>query len=266
MMTLSQLKERKRELGLTNQDIANSSGVPLSTVQKVFGGTTESPRRNTLEILSAALEEGAYLWTRLEPGSTVEESSFTYSAEASGKVRGEFTIKDLEQIPDDRMVELIDGEIYDMCLPTPIHQEIVAEIYYNIRKCIEESGDKDCEAYLSPIGVRLDRDDKTLVGPDLFVTCDRSKIGDKWYDGAPDFVLEVVSPSSVMRDRIIKLNKYWKAKVREYWIVDPGKQEIEVNRFDEEELGVKYTFDDIVPLGISNGKCKMDFRKIKTRI
>ena len=264
MMTIDELKERKRQLGFTNEQIARLSGVPLSTVQKVFGGTTASPRRNTLEILSDALEENAYADTHRR--DMVKESSFRYGVGAEAKKQGEYTVKDVEALPDDRLVELIDGEIYDMCYPSLIHQDILLQMAMQLHKCMEDNCRDTCKVYISPSGVRPDNDEYTRVIPDLFVSCDMDKCHGKDYGGAPDFIVEILSKSSVVRDRIIKQNKYWHSGCREYWIIDPENKEIEVNYFEGEKLGMKYTFDDMIPVNISDGKCEVDFAAINTAV
>lgn len=255
MLTLDELKERKRQLGLSNKEVAAISGVPLGTVQKVFGGTTGAPRRSTLEILSSALQEGSY--ADLNRAGTFHETEFSYNAKAMHKIQGEYTAEDFYNVPDDRMVELIDGEIYDMCTPSIEHQDIVLNLAMQFQKCIEEKCDGKCKTFISPLGVQIDEDDYSILVPDLFISCDSSKWSGKIYRGAPDLVVEVVSPTSIVRDRIIKLNKYWHAKVKEYWIVDPKSKEVEVNLFDDNILGKKYNFGMDIPVGISKGKCKI---------
>lgn len=253
MMTLDELIERKRQLGLTNNEVAEISGVPLSTVQKVFGGTTSAPRRSTLEVLSEALKRDPYADIHLD--SMVAETEFAYGPKMPGKKRGTYTVKDYVRESEEKLVELIDGEIYDMCVPSLDHQNVVLEMAMQLRKCIDEKCKDKCKLFISPAGVQIDSDDYSVLVPDLFVSCDKDKWHGKMYKGAPDFVVEVVSPSSGVRDRIVKLNKYWHAGVREYWIVDPDKRIIEVNVFGKNELGEVYSFDDRVPVDVSDGKC-----------
>lgn len=112
----------------------------------------------------------------------------------------------------------------------------------------------------SPLDVRLDCDDRTMVQPDLLVVCDRSKFRKGLVFGAPDLVIEVISRSTRRKDMMLKLSKYEAAGVREYWIVDPDKRKVIVYDF-ESDINVRlYDFTQEVPVEIFGGKCKIDFR------
>ncbi len=92
---------------------------------------------------------------------------------------------------------------------------------------------------------------KTIVEPDISVICDKSKLTDRGCTGAPDWIIEIVSPSNSSHDYILKLNLYANAGVREYWIVDPYKERIFVYRLEQEHFEVEtYTFHDCIPAGI----------------
>ena len=121
-MNVTEMKERKTQLGYTNEMISELSGVPLSTVQKIFAGVTEKPRYETLKAIESILN--------ITPGgaSRVGEEVFSYMA----KKQGGYTVEDYFKIPDERRVELIDGVIYDMTAPFSVHQMIQGEIYFTI--------------------------------------------------------------------------------------------------------------------------------------
>ena len=123
------------------------------------------------------------------------------------------------------------------------------------------------KVFLSPFDVRLDRDNYTMVQPDLLVICGEYDVeGSIRYEGAPDLVIEVLSPSSRSKDQLLKLYKYSNAGVREYWIVDPKYKIVTVHRFEEEEYTPqKYDFEDQIPVGISGGKCVIDFARVGKR-
>ena len=123
-----------------------------------------------------------------------------------------------------------------------------------------------CIPFVAPFDVQLDCDEKTMVQPDLLIVCDRNKITKERLVGAPDLVVEILSPSSWYHDTTRKLLKYKKAGVREYWIVMPHCQKVLVYDFAKSDLPVEYSFEDEVPVGIWDEKCRVDFRKIQEKI
>ena len=105
-----------------------------------------------------------------------------------------------------------------------------------------------------------------MVQPDLYIVCNSHDSDPRRLNGAPDFIIEILSPSSRTHDMFRKLNKYHGANVREYWIVDPDRQRVTVYDLEHEELPVTYTFADTVPVLISNGECSVDFAQIRERL
>jgi Uma2 family endonuclease len=172
---------------------------------------------------------------------------------------------DYIRLPEGTRVELIDGKFYDMAAPTTVHQGIGFEICYQLKNYVTENGGK-CVPFIAPTDVQLDCDDKTMVQPDVLVVCDRSKITRERVVGAPDLVVEIVSPSNVITDVLIKLYKYKNAGVREYWIVFPDEKMVMVYNFEQGTSPVEYTFADSIPVGIWDGKCKIDFERIYDQI
>ena len=129
-----------------------------------------------------------------------------------------------------------------------------------------ESKKGPCKVYMAPCDVRLDRDNYTMVQPDLMICCKRDQITYKRIEGAPDFVLEVMSPGSAYLDQHKKVQKYRDAGVREYWIVNPGKESVTVYRFEQKAEPRHYTFDETVPVGIYGGDCRIDFAAMKEKL
>jgi Uma2 family endonuclease len=167
-----------------------------------------------------------------------------------------YTVDDIYALPDGMRAELINGQIYNMAPPNRRHQHISGELFATIRDYIR-SNHGSCLTYVAPFAVFLNKDTRNYVEPDVSVICDPSKLDDNGCVGAPDWIIEVVSPGSVRMDYVIKLFKYRDAGVREYWIVDPTKDRVTVYNFDpsnedNENIG-EYSFTDDIPSGIYPG-------------
>lgn len=249
-MTIKEMQERKKELGFTYAQIAELSGVPVGTVQKVLGGITLTPRYETIMALEQVLGESEGLMLR--------ESANAYMT----KKQGEYTLDDYYHvIPDDMRVELIDGVIYNMTAPTSAHQLIGGFIHSRLLQHVLEKGGS-CLPMISPLDVQLDCDEKTMVQPDVVIVCDRDKIINRCIYGAPDFIIEVLSKSTKKKDSVIKLNKYLNAGVREYWMIDPMKQKVIVYDFEHDDYPEIFGFDAKIPVGIWDGECEIDFAEV----
>ena len=151
-----------------------------------------------------------------------------------------------------------------MASPALRHQSISGAIYRQLWNYVDSQGG-DCIPFIAPTDVRLDRDERTMVVPDVFVICqpdDDRMDNDKYINGAPDLIIEVLSPSTRRKDMFTKLHKYEAAGVREYWIVDPNKEKVIVYIFGEESDVSLYRFDSEVPVGIYQGKCRIDFQRV----
>ena len=171
----------------------------------------------------------------------------------------QYTIEDIYQLPDGQRIELINGQMYLMAPPNRVHQELVGESYRAISNYIY-SKKGSCKPYIAPFAVFLNADDKNYVEPDISVICDKNKLDDRGCNGAPDWMIEIVSPGSQRMDYMIKLFKYRTAGVREYWIVDKAKNRITVYNFEKDDMK-EYTFTDSVKAGIYTD-FEIDFSKI----
>ena len=160
-----------------------------------------------------------------------------------------YTIEDIYALPEGKRAELIDGQIYDMAPPSPLHQELVMELSATLRDYVKKKGGP-CKVYPAPFAVFLNEDDTTYVEPDISVVCDKSKISHRGCEGAPDFVIEIVSPSSRKMDYSLKNTLYTNSDVREYWIVDPAIKRTTVYRYDDDVAPIIIPFDDYVKVGI----------------
>lgn len=239
-MTIEEMKECKRVLGYSNEMLAEKSGVPLGTVQKVLGGTTKSPRKKTIDALSEVLaegmrkrEQGAFVhWKGTQEALYLREEAPLYGGKPAGYAAGI-----IEKRPDGMSAELIDGRMIFRGPDTRTHQKITGELYFAVAGYIRSNG-IDCEVYLPPYGVYLFADNRTYLIPDLTVLCDRSISKEDGCHGAPDWVVEIVSSSSAGRDYAVKLFRYRAAGVKYYWIIDPDRREIMAYRFTEESEDV----------------------------
>ncbi len=162
-----------------------------------------------------------------------------------------YTIDDIYALPDGERAELIDGKIYYMAPPSRKHQKISWKLHQAIANYIDKN-DGECEVYAAPFAVFLDKNDANYVEPDISVICDLSKLDDKGCNGAPDWIIEIVSQNSKSTDYFTKLFKYRTAGVREYWIVDPMKELVMVYKFEKEAME-QYSFGENVPVGIYEG-------------
>ena len=209
------------------------------------------------------LREAAFVY------GTSAEQSFEGAAislpELPQKKQGEYTLEDYHALPEERRVELIDGVIYDMAAPTTVHQAVIGSLFVQFFAFLKHNKGR-CKVLLSPVDVQLDRDNRTMVQPDIVVICDPEKIDRHCY-GAPDLIVEVLSPSTSRKDRILKLRKYAGAGVQEYWLIDPEDLSVLLSSaLPDVQTFSCYTFQDQIPVGIWQGKCIIDFAEIYEEI
>lgn len=160
-----------------------------------------------------------------------------------------YTIKDIYDLPENQRAELIDGRLYMMAPPNRMHQKLVMELSATLRNHIRSQGGS-CEVYPAPFAVFLNADEETYIEPDISVICDNEKLSDRGCEGAPDFIIEVVSPSSRKMDYSTKNALYSDAGVREYWIVDPAKERTTIYRYEEDAAPMIVSFQQMIPVGI----------------
>jgi Uma2 family endonuclease len=138
-----------------------------------------------------------------------------------------YTYNDYCEIDDGNRYEVLDGELYMMSSPSSLHQMIVMEVSRQLGNALQG---RVCTPFVSPMDVRLfyeeDGSDDTVVQPDVFVVCDKDKIGKNSINGAPDFVIEVLSPSNSLFEMSIKQAVYERSGVKEYWMIDSDKKEL----------------------------------------
>lgn len=272
-MTIEEIRKLKAELGYSNAKLSNESGVSLGTVNKALSGASACPRYETMlamwntlqkrkRELDGSVKSVEYKYTIAPSDSIVREEAAQYGIRQD-KGPGDFTIEDYLNLSDDHRVELIDGVFYDMAAPSVTHQRMVAGIGFQIQAFILKKGGP-CEGFLAPTDVVLDEeDDKTIVQPDIFIVCDPNKVTEKRVVGAPDFIIEITSPSTWKKDMYKKLEKYATAGVREYWIIDLKKETLIIYHFEAGELPQIRPLEGKVPVGIYGGELQIDFDLIK---
>lgn len=172
-----------------------------------------------------------------------------------------YTEEDYYSLPENIRAELIDGQIYYQAAPSREHQKILMHVAKTIANYIDTKGGS-CEVYPAPFAVKLQADKNTIVEPDISVICDCNKLTDKGCTGAPDWIIEIVSPGNSSHDYITKLNLYADAGVREYWIINPTKKSIYVYDLEETKFETAaYTFQDKIKVNIYHDLW-IDFREI----
>ena len=249
-----EFKERKNELGITTEQLSRLSGIPIGTINKILNGETKSPRYATLKALNDVL------FRDIDSGiDGIREAAVAYTF-SSDKKQGEYTKAGNDGLPEAFSAELIDGHLIFLEAPRSVHQELISELLFELKLYIRNNKGT-CKVLPAPLDVQLDCDNRTMIQPDISVICQLDRLVEKGVYGAPDFCIEIVSPSSRSRDYIKKVSKYQNADVREYWIVDIAKNRITVYNFNHDYSIEEYSFTDTVKAGIYED-LSIDFSEI----
>ena len=162
-----------------------------------------------------------------------------------------YTSEDYWNLPEGERAELIGGKLYAMAPPKRVHQELIAQFTKIFGNYIDAKHG-NCKIYPAPFAVNLNESDETWVEPDISIICDKTKLTEKGCLGAPDFIIEIVSPSSRYMDYSIKNALYSNAGVREYWIVDTMKKRTTIYHYEEDAAPTILPFDKTITVGIYN--------------
>ncbi|MCI9438766.1 MAG: Uma2 family endonuclease [Lachnospiraceae bacterium] len=160
-----------------------------------------------------------------------------------------YTEEDYYNLPENVRAELIGGQFYYMAAPSRMHQEILSALHAAIYNYIKSNGGS-CKVYPAPFAVKISKEKDTIVEPDISVICAPDKLTDRGCTGAPDWIIEIISPGNPGHDYIRKLNLYMNSGVREYWIVNPMKSTVNVYDFEHEKGTDQYVFKDTIPVCI----------------
>ena len=176
----------------------------------------------------------------------------------------QYTIDDIYNLPEGHRAELIDGQIYDMTPPSTAHQRILSFLHLEIGSYIRDHNGP-CEVIPAPFAVVLHNEDESdlsnYLEPDISVICDPDKIDNKGCHGAPDWIIEIVSPSSKRMDYYTKLTLYRANGVREYWIVDPLRKTIVVYDTANDDGPILHSLTDTIKAKIYDD-LEIDFSKL----
>ena len=207
-------------------------------------------------------EEGCYYLTPSQTRHFVRQGGL---ASLLGKQQGEFTVEDLEHLPNGVSAELVDGVIHYMTVPSTLHQAVGGELYFQISSFLRRRRG-DCKVFIPSFGVRPDDSGKTFFVPDLTVICDKHKIRKDGCHGAPDLIVEILSPSTRRWDLGTKTRKYREIGVRELWIVDLSRRSVAVRRSETWDMPVLYGYSAKIPVGIWDGELEIDFAEISEQV
>ena len=159
------------------------------------------------------------------------------------------TLEQYTALPEEKRMEVFDDILYDMASPSQIHQTILTELLVSLRNYIRGK-DGNCSVFPAPFDVKLNDNPLTIVQPDLMIVCDKDKLDGKRCNGAPDFIIEMVSLRNPSDDYIRKAYYYKNYGVREYWIVDSKRRIITVNYFEGDLLNIQYSFESTIKVNI----------------
>lgn len=170
------------------------------------------------------------------------------------------TLEEYDTLPKDVRAEVFDGQVQYMAGPSQIHQSILLELSSSLHSYVKKRKGP-CKVFPAPFDVKLNDKPLLIVQPDIMIVCNKDKLDGKRCNGAPDFIIEIVSPGNSSDDYIKKLYYYKNYNVREYWIVDPNRRTVSVNYFEKDLISIPYTFHSIIKVNIFDD-LYLDFRTI----
>lgn len=257
-MNLEKLKKRKKELRLTNKDVAELSGVSLGTVNKIFSGATKAPQVDTMKAILNVLRLEEYQFYDSDMEQEKPKMKRMIPAVPENGQEPAVTEEEYRTLPDRKQMELIEGRIVRHGSPAWNHQELISGVLCALRDYSKKNGCR-CHAVCGPVEVRLEcMNGDTVVQPDLVMLLGEEQISSRGLDWAPEFVMEVLAENEQEQELVIKPEVYMEAGVREYWVVNLYQRQV-LSYWFGSSYGKKgfrldtYTFEQEVPLHLLDG-------------
>lgn len=245
-MNIDILAKAREEKGISYARLSELTGISAGALHKILTGETKNPRKDNLDLLEEILIKNT-------PDSACKDKGGNWLC----------TLEDYYREAEVRRVELIHGSLCDMPQTDQLHQLLLIPIIYAFGKYIE-TYKGPCVVMTSSIDVQLNEDENTLVHPDMVVICDETKVHRNCIFGAPDFVLEIMTPESRTKDMFLKSYMYAEAGVREYWLLDPEKQMLISFYFESGNLFPKESpLEGKCGVNIYNGRLQINLDELR---
>ena len=241
LMTVEEMRAEIDRRAYTFKQLEQYTAIPAATIRRLIIGQTKRPRMDVLLSLSAVLRPS--------------------SKDATIKRQENYNLEDYQTFTKDNRMEMIDGVMYDMAGPDERHQFVLGAIFHSLCGQLHDHGNV-CLPFMAPLDVQLDKNDRTIVQPDIFLAGDSSRFKEGRYQGAPELVVEIISGVTMQKDFQIKYRKYKRAGVKEYWIVDIRRRQVITWVFEDESVSGIYSFDEAVPVMAYKGAFTVDFPRI----
>ena len=241
LMTIEEMRAEIDRRRYSYKQLERFTAIPAATIRRLINGQTKKPRMDVMFSLSAVLRPS--------------------SRDDTIKRQENYDLEDYLSFSEDDRMEMIDGILYELPGPDEGHQFVLGAIFHSLYGQIHDHGNV-CFPFMAPLGVQLDKDDKTVVQPDIFLAGNSSFFKEGRYQGAPELVVEIISRETVQKDFQIKYMKYKLAGVKEYWIVDASRRRVITWVFKEETASGIYCYDEQVPVMAFKGAFAVDFPRI----
>ncbi|MDD6788774.1 MAG: Uma2 family endonuclease [Lachnospira sp.] len=277
MMKPEELKEAKKKKGYTSRKLAELSGVPLGTIQKIMSGATSAPRLDTMNALERVLmspdQPASYSASGLSSHPLfIQETAVPFGSAAGSVKPGSAQSR---TAPENALYESIGGKHFALSDLGGIHQLLTAELYRQLADALlaDEPSDRKSAAEgtlplicSSPFPLELSCYPGSVLFPDVFVTDGRIKIHPGRITGVPVFIAEITSPSTRKRDTALKLEAYVSAGVSEYWVVDPADRSVMRCDIAHDNRIALFTFGTPVPVLTPSIPCVIDTARFDEQI